>query len=99
MRIKRYDVTSEWLKSILKNGRHNAIYEIRNGLPEDAELVRISADKDLSTVDVISLFFTSESFPNLPEGLWLKPNTVFITKEYLDAEKKGIKKQTKIGIG
>lgn len=81
MKIKRFDVTTAFLKDILSDRKH-CFAATRNAIPEDAELVRIAVDQNRSSVDIISLFFASESFPDLPEGSLLKSEVIEITKYF-----------------
>ena len=71
MKIKRYDITLEFLKCIL-SGERVDIQTIRNPIPADAELVRVLTNQNLSSPRIISLFLTSASFPDLPEGTCLQ---------------------------
>jgi hypothetical protein len=85
MRIKRFDVSVEcfiWLLS--PERKHYAVTQ--NGLPEDAELVRISVDPYESAPSVVSLYFTSMEFPDLPSGALLPREKIQITR-YYDADK------------
>ena len=81
MRIKRFDMTPELLKSFF-DGKRRDMQATKNALPVDAELVNIAINQYESTPRIISLFYTSPSFPNLPEGSTLEPETIWFTKYY-----------------
>lgn len=83
MRIKRFDVTVEFLKQFLTNGHIH--FSVFNGIPNDAELVRIHVDPNIQTIDKISFFFMSESFPDVPKGYVLTSEKVTIVTHYDDA--------------
>jgi len=81
MRIKRFDVSTQLIKDILGPGI-KYFEATENAILGDAELVRISVNENESTIDRISLFFTSASFPDLPEGTVLKGETIIFVKHY-----------------
>ena len=81
MRIKRFDLTPEVLKLFFSGGRFD-IQVIENALPADAELVRIHTNQNESTPGAISLFYTSASFPDLPEGYLLDSERIVFTKYF-----------------
>ena len=86
MKIKRFDVTAAFFKETLGPGVKH--FEAKkNAIPADAELVRIFIDPNRSTPDIISLFFTSESYPDLPEGTLLKPEMIEFVKHFYANEK------------
>ncbi len=78
MKIKRFDISTEFLKSILQHGMMN-IATIKNPLPEDAELVRIFTNPYESSLRTISLFYKSESFPEQIEGTLLNSEKIEFT--------------------
>jgi hypothetical protein len=84
MRIKRYDMASQALKMFF-DGERRDIQATANALPADAELVRIFVDPYKSTPDIISLFYTSPSFPDLPEGSSPRSEPILFT-QYFKAE-------------
>ena len=81
MKIKRYDVAVDFLKAFFSSGRHD-LEVIENAIPEDAEFVRVSVNPNESTPSVVSLFFTSESFPDVPEGTVIPSERVLFRKYY-----------------
>ena len=81
MRIKRFDITPEFLKMFF-DGERKDLQATKNALPKDAELVRIAVNEYESTPRTISLFYTSASFPDLPEGSALEPERIFFTRYY-----------------
>jgi len=85
MRIKRFDMTSEFLKQILSPGRKD-FETTRNALPVDAELVRIHVDPFESTPGLISLFYTSQDFPDLPEATVPQSERIEFTQHIHDDE-------------
>lgn len=88
MRIKRFDLSVDGIKELLGKGRHDREVT-KNAIPEDAELVRVSVNNNESTLSKISLFFKSESYPDVPEGTVLPSETIQL-KEYfniVDTEK------------
>ena len=86
MKIKRFDVSMDFFKEILGPGIKH-FEAIKNALPADAELVRIFIDPNKSSLDIISLFFISESYPILPEGTLLEPETIEFVKHYYQSQK------------
>lgn len=81
MKIKRFDITVEFIRDIFSSGtKHWKV--IRNALPEDAELVRIYVSQNKSTPDILSLYFTSNSFQDLPEGTNIGSEPISILKYY-----------------
>jgi len=83
MRIKRFDMTSELLRSFF-DGKRRDIQATKNALPADAELVRIHTNQNESSPGVISLFYASASFPDLPEGSVPTPETIWFTEYHKD---------------
>lgn len=79
MKIKRFDMTPEILKFFFSGERFDMQATI-NPLPADAELVRVHTNHNHSTPQVISLFYTSASFPDLPEGQYMEPERILFTK-------------------
>lgn len=77
MKIKRYNMSSEFLRTVLGPGLKHWEVE-KNAIPPDAELVRISVDQMESSVGQVSLFFTCASFPDLPEGTLLDGEKIWI---------------------
>jgi len=67
MRIKRFDISSDILKFLL-DGEDKHFKIIDGELPSDAVLIRVWVDPYLSTPNIISLFYTSESFSDLKDG-------------------------------
>ena len=81
MKIKRFDISIDAIKLLLGPGRHDREVST-NAIPEDAELVRIFVDENESTPSMISLFFTSESFPDVDEGTFLCGEHILFTEYY-----------------
>jgi hypothetical protein len=79
MKIKRYDITPDLLKMFFSGERFD-IQATENALPADAELVRITVNEHKSTPRTISLFYTSASFPDLPEGTILESEKILFTR-------------------
>ncbi len=67
MRIKRFDVSSDILKFLLDGEEKH--FKITEGeLPNDAVLIRVWVDPYMSAPNIISLFYISDSFPDLKDG-------------------------------
>jgi hypothetical protein len=67
MRVKRYDINVSILNSFFQAGRRD-MEVIHNPLPDDAELVKIYVDPKMITPGIVTLFYTSISFPEITEG-------------------------------
>ena len=83
MRIKRFDITPEVLKFFLSGERFD-MQATKNSIPADAELVRVHTNQNESSPRVISLFYTSTSFPDLPEGSYMESERILFTKYFKD---------------
>jgi hypothetical protein len=81
MRIKRFDMTPEVLKFFFSGERFD-MQATENALPADAELVRVHTNQNESTPRVISLFYISASFPDLPEGSSIESERILFTKYF-----------------
>lgn len=81
MKIKRFDITPEVLKMFFGGERFD-IQATKNALPADAELMRIAIKDMESTPYIISLFYISASFPDLPEGTILESEKIEFTRYY-----------------
>ncbi len=81
MKIKRFDVTPEVLKMFFSGTRIN-IQATKNALPADSKLARIAVNEIESMPHIISLFYTSASFPDLPEGTILDSEKIEFTRFY-----------------
>lgn len=81
MKIKRFDLSVEGIKNLLGSGRHDREV-IENAIPNDAELVRVNTNQNESTPSKISLFFKSESYPDVPEGTVLPSETITFREYY-----------------
>lgn len=95
MRIKKFDITTEVLKQFLAEGRYN-IEIIQNAIPKDAELVRININPNESTPSIISLYFTSQSFPDLPEGSYMQSEKIEL-RQYYFGDKIEVKSSNYVG--
>jgi len=84
MKIKRFDISIEMLKVIFGPGRKDWEVEC-NALPEDAKIVRIlSMDNYAASISTLSLFVISDTFPDVPDGSLLKPETIWIRQYHQD---------------
>jgi hypothetical protein len=78
MKIKRFDISVEIFKELF-NGKRHEFKVIANQLPEDAQLVRISVNPNESTIRTISAFYTSETFPDLPDGTLMESDKICLS--------------------
>lgn len=79
MKVKRFDVSPEFLKMILSGERIDFEAQ-KKYLPSDSELVRIFVDEKQSSPNIISFIFHSNEFPDLPEGSSIERETVLFGK-------------------
>lgn len=79
MRIKRFDMTPEVLKFFFSGERFD-MQATGKALPNDAELVRVHTNQNESTPRIISLFYTSASYPDLPEGSYMESEIILFTR-------------------
>jgi hypothetical protein len=84
MRIKRFDITSDVFKMLFGGQRIDFEVE-RNPIPADAELVRVHTNLNESTPALVSLFYTSATFPDLPEGSIPKPTLIWLRQYHKEA--------------
>ena len=87
MKIKRFDISVDCIKELLGPGRHDREV-IENAIPKDAELIRVSVNQHESTPEKISLFFKSESYPEVPEGIILMGESIVLREFFKEEEKK-----------
>lgn len=84
MRIKRFDITSEVFKMLFSGKRIDFEVE-RNPIPADAELVRVHTNLNEATLSVISLFYTSATFPEFPEGAMIESSRISIRQYHKES--------------
>jgi hypothetical protein len=81
MRIKRFDMTPDVLKFFFSGERYD-MQATENALPHDAELVRVHTNQNESSPSVISLFYTSAAYPDLPEGSLMASERILLRKYF-----------------
>ena len=85
MRVKKFDIGLDFILNLLGPGRKKFDYEIENALPEDARVVGVSTDCNVNP-SMVSLFITSESFPNVMPGAPLQSQTFMVTQYHGDPQ-------------
>ena len=81
MKVKRFDITVDCLQKFF-NGKRIDFEVERNPIPDDAQLIKVSVNDRFVGQSVISLFYISEQFPDVEEGMVLESTKISIRQYF-----------------